>query len=280
MFMKKFKKIYIEITNSCNLNCSFCSANNRKKEFISTSNFETILKKINNYTDYVYLHVLGEPLLHPNFKKILELCKKYNKKVNITTNGTLLKEQTKNIIDCDIVRQINISLHSENHKKNYLDDIFKSVNSLSKEISIVYRFWTLDNNTLNQKDKDTINYIINYYKLDNSLKNKIYNDNNIKISNNIYINKSNKFVWPTLNNSYCNKSGYCHSLKDHIAILVDGTIIPCCLDGEGVIKLGNIYNNNLIDIISSNRFQNMMKGFQNRKVTEELCIHCSFKNRF
>ena len=91
--MKKFKKIYIEITNICNLNCSFCSKDNRIKESISLTNIEELLKKINDYTDYVYLHVKGEPLLHPKLKEILDLCEKYHKKVNITTNETLIKEK-------------------------------------------------------------------------------------------------------------------------------------------------------------------------------------------
>ena len=76
----KFKKIYIEITNICNKNCSFCSKTNRKKREMSIDEFETVLKRINNYTDYIYLHIKGEPLTHSNFEEIVKLCKKYNKK--------------------------------------------------------------------------------------------------------------------------------------------------------------------------------------------------------
>ena len=107
--MKKYKKIYIEITNICNLNCSFCSNDTMLKESITIENFEEVLKKINDYTDYIYLHVKGEPLLHPNLKELLDIALKYKKKVNITTNGTLLKEKI-NILSHPSIRQINVSL--------------------------------------------------------------------------------------------------------------------------------------------------------------------------
>ena len=88
----KFKKIYIEINNICNKNCSFCSKTNRKKREMSIDEFETVLKRINNYTDYIYLHIKGEPLTHSNFEEIVKLCKKYNKKINLTTNGVLISK--------------------------------------------------------------------------------------------------------------------------------------------------------------------------------------------
>ena len=161
--MKKFKKIYIEITNNCNLSCSFCSIDKRIKETISLENLEKLLIKIDDYTDYVYLHVKGEPLLHPNLKEVLDLCQKYNKKVNITTNGTLLKER-ENILTHPIIRQINISLHSENKKVNYLENIFQTVDKLKYKI-IIYRFWTMDNYFLDEKSTKIVNKITNYYNL-------------------------------------------------------------------------------------------------------------------
>mgnify|MGYP004456769941 FL=1 len=276
--MKKFKKIYIEITNICNLNCSFCSKDNRIKESISLTNMEELLKKINDYTDYVYLHVKGEPLLHPNLKEILDLCEKYHKKVNITTNATLLKAKEK-ILSHPAIRQINLSVHSENQEKNYLEEIFEVTDKL-KEKNIVYRFWTMNDNNLNKKSTELVEKIINHYKLSPEIVEKIKTDNNIKINSNTYVNKANQFVWPNINNDYYNDKGYCYALKDQLAILVDGTVVPCCLDSDGIINLGNIYSNTLEDIINSSRYQKMRSSFCNRKVTEELCKHCSYKERF
>jgi len=274
--MKKFKKIYIEITNICNLSCSFCSIDNRIKETITLEKLEKLLQNITDYTDYVYLHVKGEPLLHPELEKILDLCKKYNKKVNITTNGTLLKEKQKELSH-PIVRQINLSLHSENKKDNYLEDIFKTVDNLKEKI-VIYRFWTMDNNILNTKSTEIVNKIINYYDLSTEIVEKIKNNKHIKIRDNLYIDKANEFVWPDLENNYYNEKGMCYALKDQLAILVDGTVVPCCLDSDGIINLGNIYDESLEEIINSKRYQEMKTGFCNRIAKEELCKHCSFKD--
>lgn len=276
--MKKFKKIYIEITNICNLSCSFCSKDNRVKKSITLAEMEEILKKINDYTDYIYLHVKGEPLLHPQLESILDLCLKYHKQVNLTTNATLLKER-KEVLKHPSIRQINLSLHSENNKEDYINEIFEVVDNL-KDKKIVFRFWTMDNNNLNKKSTDIVDRIIAYYKLSPEIVDKIKKESNIIIKDNLYINKANEFVWPNINNDYYDENGYCYALKDQIAILVDGTVVPCCLDSNGVVNLGNIYQNSLEEIINNDRFNKMRLGFCNRKVIEELCKHCSFKERF
>lgn len=246
---------------------------------MSPSNFETILKKIDPYTEYIYLHVKGEPLLHPRLEELLLLASKYGKKVNITTNGTLLKEK-ENILCHSALRQLNLSLHSENKNENYLDEIFEVADRLSQKCSIVYRLWTLKENKLDEKSTKTVEKIISRYHLSPEIVEKLKKETNIKIKNNIYVNKANEFLWPSATNSYEKERGYCHALKDQIAILVDGTVVPCCLDGEGQMKLGNIFEEDLEDILNRPRVKQIIRGFQNRKVTEDLCKHCNFKEKF
>ena len=278
--MKKFKKVYIEITNKCNLNCSFCSKSNKKKRKMSTDEFENVLKKIDVYTDYIYLHVKGEPLLHSHFKDILELSSKYHKQVNITTNGTLLKYRLDDIVSSKVVRQINISMQSMVNE-NYLNDILESVEYIlnNSNIQVVLRFWALENNQFSSLQKDIILKIIKYFKLDANIIKNIQEKNNITLRNRLYLNKDSLFVWPSLENDYYNEIGKCHGLKTHIGILSDGTVVPCCLDSEGIINLGNIFNENLDDIINSNRSQNIIKSFNDNKVCELLCKKCSFKDK-
>lgn len=278
--MKKFKKIYIEITNMCNLSCSFCSIDNKEKKMMTKEEFEIILKKIDDYTDYIYLHVKGEPLLHNELDDILTLCDKYKKNVNITTNGTLLYKNIDVLKSHKSIHQINISLHSENNKEHYLDEIFVSIKQLSEDIIIVYRFWTLKNLELNKKSTEIVDKITEYYNLSTETVNKIKTEENIKIKDNIFISKDNMFVWPNLDNQYICDTGYCHALNSHIAILVDGTVIPCCLDSKGIINLGNIFNETLEDILNKEKTINIRENFKNRKCSEELCKHCSFKSRF
>lgn len=276
-----FKKIYIEITNKCNLNCSFCSIDNHIKKEMTLEEFELILKKIDSFTDYVYLHVKGEPLIHSNFKEILYLCKKYNKKVNITTNGTLLKNRLHEIIESNIVRQINISMQSLVNDK-YLKDILESVKYIinNSNIQVVLRFWALENYQFTQLEKICINNIIDFFNLDENIIDKIKNDKNIKLLNNLYLNKEELFEWPSLYSKYYNDLGHCYGLKTHIGILVDGTVIPCCLDSKGIINLGNIFSNDLKEILESKRTRDIIKSFSENKCSEELCKHCSFKEKF
>ena len=267
----KFKRIYIEITNVCNLNCSFCSKSSKSNREMTSEEFKEVLSKINNYTDYIYLHVKGEPLTHHNLDKILDITKEYNKKVCITTNGVFLKDRLPILKKYDNIYQINISLHSENNKKNYLEDIISSVNELSPYIS--YRFWTLDNNKMDNKTKEYIKVLKEVYN-----KEEIYDG--IKLKDKVYLSLDNKFTWPSINNDYYNERGTCLGAKTQLAILSDGTVSICCLDSEGVSNLGNIYLSTMEDILASDKYQNILKGFDDHKVYLDICKHCSYKERF
>lgn len=277
---KKYKKIYIEITNKCNLNCTFCSEVKREKEKITLENFEEIIKKINNYTDYIYLHVKGEPLLHPEIDKILDIAEKYNLKVNLTTNGTLFPNVVDKIKDKKALHKINFSLHSENNYKNYLENIFENVKKLSTDTVAIYRLWTLNNNELDKKSQEIVEKIKNFYNLDEKTYKNLKTKNNIKISSTIYVDKDNEFTWPDNIENELSPLGYCHALKTHIAILVDGTVVPCCLDSNASIPLGNIYDNTLEEIINNEKYKNLQRSFQNRKPCESLCRRCTFKDKF
>ena len=273
-----YKKIYIEITNNCNLNCSFCSEVKRKRENMSLEDYELILKKIKDYTKYIYLHVKGEPLIHKDIIKMINLADKYNLKVNLTTNGVLFNKYAKELGKCSNLNKINFSLHSENNISNYFESIFDNIKYLNNKTTVIYRLWTLNNGKLDKKSTEIVDKISKYYKLSSETVNKIKNENNIKISSTIYVDKDNMFEWPTIND---NKSdGYCFALKTQLAILVDGTVVPCCLDSNGVINLGNIKKQSLEEIINSKKYQELKKSFQNRKPSEELCRSCAFKNKF
>ena len=275
--MKKYKKIYIEITNYCNLNCSFCKNTKREKENMSMTDFEHILKEIQEQTDYIYLHVKGEPLLHPQIIKMIHLAEKYHLKVNLTTNGICFSSIAKELGKCKNLNKINFSLHSENNKENYFKDIFENVKYLSPKTTIIYRLWTLHDNSLDQKSTEIVDKIKKYYQLSSETVEKIIIKNNIKISSTIYVDKDNEFEWPTINNK--KSRGYCYALKTHIAILVDGTVVPCCLDGEGIISLGNIFEESLEEIEKKEKYQKLKKSFQDRNPCEELCKSCTFKER-
>lgn len=275
--MKKFKKIYIEITNICNLSCSFCSKVEKPRKMLSTSEFKTIVEKVKDYTDYIYLHVKGEPLTHPNIIELINIANEYNLKVNLTTNGVLFPKYAEELAKCENLSKINFSLHSENNIPNYCEKIFDSVNKLANQ-TVIYRLWTLKENELDEKSTIIVDKIINHYNLDKEFIEKVKTENNIKINSTTYVDKDNEFTWPEINNYQSN--GYCYALKTQIAILSDGTVVPCCLDSNGQIELGNIFIESLDEIINSERYQNLKKSFQDRKPYEELCKSCTFKERF
>lgn len=261
-----FKKIYLEITNNCNLDCSFCIGNNRSKKFLSKDDFNLLLDKLEGYTKYLYFHVMGEPLLHPLINEFIDLASlRYY--VNITSNGYLIKRIRDNVN----IRQINLSLHSFDIKYNksfddYMNDIFDSVDNLVGNNTIVkYRVW------VNSEYKDKI-----LSKLSEKYNVVIGANKSLKLADNIYYEVEEEFIWPSMDNDYYTEEGSCRGLRDHIGVLVDGTVVPCCLDSAGIINLGNIYKQELNDIISSDLIKEMKQGFLNNKKIHELCKKCNF----
>lgn len=263
------KKIYIEITNGCNLNCDFCIKNKRKVTNIEIDNYKYIINKIKNHTKEIYLHILGEPLLHKDINYFIDYANENGLKVNITTNGYLIK----NIENNQNINRLNISLHSY-HKKyhvdilTYLDNIFDTIDKLRNKTYISLRLWVQGENT-----DYILKYINNRY---NTNINNLELNKKIKIAANLLIDTFHEFIWPDLKNNYYNELGTCKGLIDHIGILSDGTIIPCCLDSEGIINLGNIYQDNLEDIFKKDNVKEMINGFKNNHKCQELCRHCSF----
>lgn len=289
--MNKFKKVYIEITNVCNLSCSFCPKTKRQKNFLDVENFKRLLQEVKPYTKYIYFHLMGEPLLNPNLERFLELAYEEGFKVNITTNGTLIPKVKHILLNAKGLRQVNISLHSFEANNNeiefnyYFDNVLKFINEANKNTDIIcsMRLWNLDSYSLkgeNQLNKDIVNRINDALSYEGNLKEVLDRDNKVKIRDRIYLNGAEKFSWPTMNIEPLGERGFCHGLRDHFGILVDGTVVPCCLDGEGTIPLGNIYEKPLKDILEGERARNIYEGFSQRKRVEELCKRCGYSEMF
>ncbi len=232
---------------------------------MTISQFKYILEQIKPYTDYIYLHVKGEPLLHPYFYDFCKLAYEMGFKVNVTTNGTLL---SKNMDAFKYVRQLNLSLHATND-----EEIIKQAMNI-KNCYVNFRVWNGNKETIRLLE-DNFNSDIN----DRIKSSKSNAEINFTLKDNYYISFQNEWEWPDIN-SKNSTNGYCHALKDHIAILVDGAVVPCCLDNNGDIKLGNIFEEKFEDILNSERVANMLEGFKNRVCTEELCKKCTYKLRF
>lgn len=291
--MKRFKKVYIEITNVCNLKCEFCPMTQRTPKFMDLDTFEKILYDIKSFTDYIYLHVKGEPLLHPELDKFLDLAKEHSFLVNITTNGTLIDKVKYKILNKNALRQINFSLHSFDCNdlnysiEKYLNDIFDftsaAVNNTNAIVS--YRLWNLEEDIKSIEKNRHILALIEKafnldYKIEEKLLDKARDRRGIKLYNNVYLNIASKFQWPHTELEGNDNVGFCYGLKNQAGILVDGTVVPCCLDGEGIIKLGNIHENSFSEIIDGERAKAIYESFAKRQVIEELCKKCDYRRRF
>ena len=277
----KFKKIYIEITNSCNFNCSFCFNSKRPTKFMKVDDFRLIVEKILPYTNYIYLHVLGEPLLHPDLDEILSIATSAGLNINITTNGGLL-EQKKKILLQHSIRQINISLHDaeENIPPDkwtaYLDTALEFSTSFAPKTYICFRLWNSTNVTSSNFNILCLNKIAEKFKItSDSFKDEIHG-NGVKIAEHIFLQRAPRFKWPNKNNQQLQTNKTCYALRDHIAILADGQVIPCCLDADANMRLGNIFTENLSVILETKKALDIKKGFEQRKVVEPLCATCGF----
>lgn len=287
-----FKKIYIEISNICNLQCTFCPEVERPKKVMNAANFHSVIKKVKNSADEIALHLMGEPLAHPEFRQIFEICQQEKILVNLTTNGTHLNRYSSQFFFNPYLKQINFSIHSFKDNfpgKNiwpYLDHILQFSQMALKEqpdLYINYRLWNLKNvNEQNDENLDILNYIQNFFNIPMNSRINTSHRKSKKILGKIYFHFDTRFDWPNLNSQVRrpDNQGFCYGLKSHIGIHADGTVVPCCLDKEAVLNLGSIFSNSLDEIINSARATKIREGFKENKVTEDLCKRCQYIDRF
>lgn len=290
--MKKLKKIYIEITSVCNLACSFCPQTERKANFIKVDAFRDILDQIKPHTDFIYLHVKGEPLLHPKIDELLEISHEKGFKVNITTNGTLIAKNREKLLGKSALRQMNFSLHSfdghegSTNKPEYMANILSFTREVVQkpDVFISYRLWNLDTDNLTnlqrQKNRELLAMIEHEFGIPFQIEEKLTPGSGIKLADRVYLNQDYEFQWPSLKAEEDDGKGFCYALRTHAAILVDGTVVPCCLDGEGVINLGNVQQTSFTQIMQGERATQLFDGFSRREAVEELCRKCGYRKRF
>ncbi|AEY64410.1 radical SAM/SPASM domain-containing protein [Clostridium sp. BNL1100] len=288
--MKKFKKVYIEITNVCNLKCSFCPDSGRLPGFMDIKGFTHIIRQVKPFCDYVYLHIMGEPLLNPNLKSFLKICYDSLIKVNITTNGTLLNRCGELLLNSKALRKVSISLHSfeANEGNGLLDSYINNTVSFIKKavekgIICELRLWNMDNGQLkgiNDLNDEIIKKLEESFQPGFDLWLAVKNQVNVKLQDRLFISRAEIFEWPDVSKDIMDEKVFCYGLRDQFGILVDGTVVPCCLDSDGNIPLGNIFSESLSDILYSERARRIYEGFSGRKAVEELCKKCGYAKRY
>ena len=248
---------------------------------MSPDEFRIVVEKIRPYTNYIYLHVLGEPLLHPQLDDILTIAETANLNINITTNGGLL-ERKKEMLLTHSIRQVNISLHDAEENipsekwTDYLKSVFDFAIIASTKTYISLRLWNSSNTASAAFNTLCLDEISMKFDLSTQEITERTKGNGLKLAEHIFLQKAPRFEWPDENGIKSQTQKNCYALRDHIAILADGQIVPCCLDADANMKLGNIFNDELSEILQSERAKNIKKGFEQRKIVEPICATCGF----
>lgn len=275
----RFRKVYLEISNICNLSCRFCPGTKRPKKAMTAEELSVLLPKIRPYTDFLYFHLMGEPLLHKDLEHFLEMAGEHGFKVILTTNGTLLKKQQQKLLRSPALHKINISLHAFEANdlsvpfEEYLHDCFAFGKASAGQKLVVYRLWNNGGeDTQNREILDTMGAFFP----ENWVKERL----GTRIAHRTYLEYGDKFDWPDLAAPEGSQKAFCYGLRDQLGILCDGTVVPCCLDHDGDLALGNLLHQNMEEILASPRAKAIYDGFSNREAAEELCRKCGYARRF
>ncbi len=274
-----YSRIYLEIGNICNKNCSFCHGTSRAPRQMSFDEFSSIARKIRHLTDYLYLHLMGEPLCHPELAEFINYASSLGYKVAVTTNGTLIPVKKEALLGAKPYK-INISLHSfegesEEGKQRYIGNCLAFADEASASgILTVLRLWNGEGS--GGRNSDTYKQIKEYFNTDEW----VFGSRGARIRHKLHIEYGEEFTWPDINLSDMGERVFCYGLSDHFGILADGTVVPCCLDSDGVVKLGNIFDTDIDEILSSNRACKIKDGFASSYAVESLCRRCGYARRF
>lgn len=276
------KRAYIEITNICNLRCDFCPGTRREARSMTAEEFTLAASKLSGTVKYLYFHVMGEPLLHDRLEDFLDIAGGLGFRVCLTTNGTLLGSEGNKLLSHSALHKISVSLHSmEGNGVEDLDQYLTHVWEFSEKaaesgVIVALRLWNIGG-------KDTRNgEILRFLEAklgEHPLDKPQPREGNWKLCERLYLEQAERFEWPDLTAAEENVR-FCLGLREQIAVLCDGTVVPCCLDHEGDIPLGNLFTQELSEILSSPRAKALYDGFSCGRPSEELCRRCGYATRF
>jgi radical SAM protein with 4Fe4S-binding SPASM domain len=233
---------------------------------------------------------MGDPLVHPHLAELVEICHGYKVPINFVTNGVLLKEKQSKLLLHPAFRQVNFSLHSFNDNfpgkdpSDYLRRIFdytKMAQSQRPDLYINYRLWNLQDprgaQSTNTGMLQTIREQFSWYT---DLNVDVRKGKSVRIVDRLYLHFDTEFIWPEMHLPILGTTGTCYGLTSHFGILADGTVVPCCLDKEGSIPLGNLHQTSLAEILENSRSKAILQGFKMKKLVEPLCQRCQYIERF
>ncbi len=275
----RFRKIYLEISNICNLHCAFCPGTQRKKRALTAEELKILLPKLRPFSDYLYFHLMGEPLCHPELPAFLALAGEAGFKVILTTNGSLLRKQQEILLSSPALHKVNISLHAFEANDlavpfaEYLADCFGFGKAAAGQKLVVYRLW--NQGGAEQMNRKILNAMHEAFPGE-----WVRERPGTRIADRTYLEFGDKFDWPDLSVPEGSEKVFCYGLRDQIGVLCDGTVVPCCLDHEGDLALGSLFDSDLQTILDTPRARAIYEGFSRQEAAESLCRRCGYARRF
>lgn len=272
MISVKFDRLYVEITNTCNLSCAFCTPHQRVNQLMSVEAFQRVINQIAPFGDHLYFHVKGEPTLHPHLETFLDLAHQAHKKVHLVTNGTLLSQLHFDLGAHPALATLVISLHSlqtlpQSTQEAILSDLSRFLDSnRSRALTLYLRIWNENNAALLRWLSNYLGFSVTYTPAKKRL----------KLVDNLVLDTDQAFDWPDNTHPKVTDHGTCYGGLKMLAVLVDGTVTPCCLDHNGHLELGNLLETPLAEILGSARYLNFRNELQNGKLVEDLCQRCTY----
>ncbi len=285
-----YSKVHIEISNICNLQCTFCPEVIRPKKVMDEALFRRIIEQLAPLTDQVAFHLMGDPLVNPKLATFVAICQEHHVKINLVTNGVLLRDKTADLLLNPAFRQVNFSLHSypnnfpDRDPTAYLDRIFAFCDKAfveREDLYINFRLWNLATpQGVESKNIQMLERIEQRFGCHIRKDIDVRRFKSQRLIHRLYLHFDTEFTWPSMELPVLGETGRCYGLSQHFGILVDGTIVPCCLDKEGVIPLGNINDQPLEAILAGPKAKAMLDGFNRGKLVEDLCKRCQYITRF
>lgn len=275
----RFRKVYLEISNICNLKCAFCPGTKRPKHAMDEAEFTALAQKLRPYSDYLYFHLMGEPLLHSRLGRFLEIAGSLGFRVILTTNGTLLSKQQSMLLSQAALHKVNISLHAFEANDlampfaEYLAGCIAFGKAAGGKCLVSYRLW--NGGGQEEKNEEILAALHAAFPGEWAAVRR-----GQRLADGVYLEHGDKFDWPDLSAADGGEKVFCYGLGDQIGVLCDGTVVPCCLDHEGDIPLGNLHSQSLEEILESPRAKAIFEGFRQGRASEELCRKCGYARRF
>ncbi|MCQ2852436.1 SPASM domain-containing protein [Helicobacter pylori] len=278
---KLFKKIYIELSDICGLQCSFCPNPKNIRGVMPLELFEKICKEAAPLTPIITLHVLGDPCKLKNLNRYLNAAKRFSLKVDLVTSGAYL-HNFETLLQ-DAIYQISISLDAglDNHNKlnqhRYIQKILEFCRYKCEKNSEVFLNLRIQDSTL-EKHQNLIKPFLESFECV-SLE-TLKSQDRARLFKKSFLNIQKTFKWPNLNAqnplNQESKIPYCYGLIKQIAILSNGVVVPCCMDTQAHINLGDLNHTPLKDVLNSQKAMAIKTHFLKGEALEPLCQNCSY----